>query len=213
MKIKALLYCTKAKPYLVQGVAKPMHTLDATNPFNFNWKLVKKGFSNDRLNGKIVAECDYEVETYLTEKSWFDQNLRVVNKKVCDGVAKYSGTEYMLNSVLNKSCLTIKELTNYMNFENDIIEQKELYAIHIKNLKIFDKPKELSEYYSNLQRWVDIKAPTIKKAPQNMCYAFDDDLQPYIIISIKPEWLCKILNGEKTIEVRKKVLKEMINNE
>ena len=59
--MKALLYCTKAKPYLVQGLAKPMHTLDANNPYNFNWKVVKKGFSNDRLNGKIVAECEIDI--------------------------------------------------------------------------------------------------------------------------------------------------------
>ena len=30
-----------------------------------------------------------------------------------------------------------------------------------------------------------------------------------ILLSVKPEWLVKILNGEKTIEVRKKVLKEL----
>ena len=34
--------------------------------------------------------------------------------------------------------------------------------------------------------------------------------EKYILISIKSEWVCKILNGEKTIEVRKRVLKEMI---
>lgn len=50
-----------------------------------------------------------------------------------------------------------------------------------------------------------------KKAPQNMMRVIDaygDD--EYILISVRPEWLCKILNGEKTIEVRKKVLKEML---
>lgn len=39
------------------------------------------------------------------------------------------------------------------------------------------------------------------------------DEKDYILISIRPEWLCKILNGEKTIEVRKKVLKEMLGND
>ena len=46
---------------------------------------------------------------------------------------------------------------------------------------------------------------------------FNSDFKAYedfdILISIRPEWLCKILNGEKTIEVRKKVLKEMLKNE
>ena len=49
------------------------------------------------------------------------------------------------------------------------------------------------------------------KAPQNMCNAYDVYKNHYILISIRPEWLCKILNGEKTIEVRKKVLKEDYN--
>jgi hypothetical protein len=40
-----------------------------------------------------------------------------------------------------------------------------------------------------------------------------DYSEKYILISIKPEWLCKILNKEKTIEVRRKVLKEMLKND
>ena len=49
------------------------------------------------------------------------------------------------------------------------------------------------------------------KAPQNMMLVRDMEDHKYkILISIRPEWLCKILNGEKTIEVRKKVLKEML---
>ena len=32
----------------------------------------------------------------------------------------------------------------------------------------------------------------------------------YALISIQSKWLCKILNGEKTIEVRRKVLKRMV---
>ena len=61
----------------------------------------------------------------------------------------------------------------------------------------------------------------LERAPQNMrrCYStlysnIEADMpirtDSYILISIRPEWLCKILNREKTIEVRKKVLKEML---
>ena len=31
-----------------------------------------------------------------------------------------------------------------------------------------------------------------------------------IMISIKPRWVAKMINGEKTIEVRKKVLRDML---
>lgn len=35
----------------------------------------------------------------------------------------------------------------------------------------------------------------------------------HIIISIKPEWVCKILNKEKLLEIRKSVPKEILNGE
>lgn len=38
----------------------------------------------------------------------------------------------------------------------------------------------------------------------------DNQGNRYVLISIKSEGLCKILNGEKDIEVRKVVLKEML---
>ena len=119
----------------------------------------------------------------------------------------------------------MSEMFNNFNmvFTKMITEYKPLYAIHIKNLHIFDKPKELSDYYSQGQvNWIEETElyrlkNGITSAPQNMCYAYKynyskNKLEKYILISIKPEWLCKILNGEKTIEVRKKVLKEMLKN-
>ena len=48
----------------------------------------------------------------------------------------------------------------------------------------------------------------IEKAPQNMMWVWYKG-ELYVLISIRPEWLCKIMNGEKTIEVRKKILKGM----
>lgn len=177
--MKLLLYCCKNP-----------HKLFATNEGYVlsDFELGEHYKIKEKLNGKIVAECDFEVEEI-----------------VCDGYA-YLPLNSNPAELETKGCLTEQELENYFTKKYGLVG----YAIHIKNLHIFDEPKELSDYYSDLQRWVEIKAPTIKKAPQNMCYAFDDDLQDYILISIKPQWLCKILNGEKTIEVRKKVLKGML---
>jgi predicted transcriptional regulator len=175
--MKILLYCTKAKPYLIQGFARPYHTKDINNPFNYKWHLLKTKTSS-ALNGKIVAECDFEVEEFDYMKA------ECLTHKYLD--------------LLNKSCLTDKEMYDYFNGKNG-------YAIHIKNLHIFDEPKELDDYYNNKDNF-------ITKAPQNMCYVYNDFGRKYVLISIRPEWLCKILNGEKTIEVRKKVLKEMLND-
>ena len=82
---------------------------------------------------------------------------------------------------------------------------------------MFDKPKQLNDYC--LHEIVDkifFNEKEIKKAPQNMCKVYDKKLtrtekeDGYVLISIKPKWLCKILNGEKTIEVRRKGLKGMV---
>lgn len=194
--MKLLLYCTKAKPYLVKrnifaGVEPSYFTL--------------KENVDDSLNGKIVAECDFEVEEieYITEfnprafaqDEWF----------VCKN-------NYDVN-LLKESCLSITDLCEY--FKNTLEDDTCGYAIHIKNLHIFDKPKELDYYYSRPKKvntldgysYVNI---TLDKAPQNMMYCCTESGKDYILISIKPEWLCKILNNEKTIEIRRKVLREMI---
>lgn len=188
--MKMLLYSCKAKPYLRDYRGKAIYNRFVTSPTD-------RPFTSDDtqpiLNGKIVAECDYEVEEI---------------KKKCVDVFKYCYITDTLNEfeLMNKTQLDGNTTNNYLKGKNG-------KAIHIKNLYIFDKPKELSDYYGYYNE------KTILKAPQNMMLAtsgFEDykgldlPIDMKILISIRPEWLCKILNGEKTIEVRKKVLKEML---
>jgi len=211
MKIKALLYCTKAKPYLKSHSEYEYNEKGAIPETR---KRVFTIYQNKcyYYNGKIVTECDFEVETYLTEESWYSQKVRIVNKRICDGIVKYNGTNDMLNFILNRSCLTIEELTNYMDFEKNRINQKELYAIHIKNLHIFDNPRFIQDYSKNENPY-----NYIENAPSNMMYAYDvksfNNFEKKILISIKPQEMCRVLNGEQTVLVRKKILKEMLKNE
>ena len=202
---KLLLYCTKAKPYLYRQDDDCFELLNKLK--NEDTSSYKKYY---RLNnGKIVAECDFEVE-----------ELRIVDDDPL-GAYWYETETLSKYEVLDKSCLTDDELFDYLG------EYNEGYAIHIQNLHIFDKPKELSNYCikqcqfskcstckygKNNISCATIDTP-ITKAPQNMMYAYDNELNKYILISIQPQWLYKILNGEKTIEVRKKVLKEMLGND
>lgn len=174
--MKLLLYCTKAKQLLAK-VWKHQYELMS----------FKEIVEQDALNGKIVAECDFEVE----EIKYQD-------------IENYNYDEILpLDKILEKSCLTKIDLEDYLNGNNG-------YAIHIKNLHIFDEPRPTKWYgYTDKKGYLRF----VEKAPQNMmhCYdAFDND---YVLISIQPQWLCKILNGDKTIEVRKKVLKRMLDNE
>lgn len=190
--MKLLLYCTKAKPFLYD---------DRITQGGYNAWYVKDNFK-DSVNGKIVGECDFEVE-------------KIINCGNCFRINKYKDLQKKYaysNKIARESCLDYTDMKKYLGDKNG-------YAIHIKNLHIFDEPRELSYYHSQAQ--VDFIVETelwrLKngvKAPQNMCYAYNYNhreckLDKYVLISIRPQWLCKILNGEKTIEVRRKVLKEM----
>ena len=181
-KIKGLLYCTKEK--------KQKDLLWSNNLKHFfldeAYNRLIDNLPKYLLNGKIVAECDFEVEEiyYL---SWMNEKLR--------------------ERILKQSCLTDEQFSDYMGNKDTC------YAIHISNLKIFDEPKELSNYHISYfnKEFNMMREKHIEKAPQNMCRAFDIK-DTYILISIQPQELCRILNGEQTILIRKKVLKEMLNN-
>jgi len=178
--MKLLLYCTKAKPYLNCDFGKDNH--EEYSNEHFVYLANKKEECSNIVNGKIVAECDFEVEKLFIKygEGWQTDTIK--------------GTE----NIEKLSCINREQLYQYCKGNG--------YAIHIKNLKVFDKPYELGKaliYNFNTQYIVE-------KAPQNMMKVYNRAGECHILISIRPEWLCKILNGEKTIEVRKKVLKGMM---
>lgn len=192
---KALLYCTKGKLSLRKSLKDKDYYLDNGSEFNI---IPKEDYV---VNGKIVAECDFEVEEITNCGTSF------MIMKYDDLQESYRYT----NKIARGSCLDYTDLRRYLGTNNG-------YAIHIKNLHIFDKPKELIDYHKIKGVGGMLFTESLTNAPQNMMrvsvnhwyYATynADDIR--ILISIKPQWLCKILNGEKTIEVRKKVLREMI---
>ena len=181
--MKLLLYCTKAKNKYDRLVSDEHYG----KPF-YLYGAITENFES--LNGKIVAECDFEVEKI----------------KVGEGGNNLITETLSDRNLLKKSCLSLKDIVKYTEKIDNFG-----YAIHIKNLHIFDEPKELSEYKrkDEFMGGKQVFWETIKKAPQNMMFAYDNE-EKKILISIQSQWLCKILNGEKTIEVRKKVLKEML---
>ena len=82
---------------------------------------------------------------------WIYQNRgKVIGEYVCDRITDISVVVRNCNEDYNHvyhndeckgSCLTWKELQEYG-------KGKTLYAWHISNLKIYDKPKELREFYA-----------------------------------------------------------------
>ena len=188
MTKKCLLYCTKGKPEIVTFDIKD----GGTQPH-----------PSTPINGKIVAECDVETKKIQMVgdemELWFE---------TLDG----ENVEY-------DSCLRFDQFDEYLS-SNDY----KGYALFIKNLKIFDEPKELKDYcvdnskkyYGDFAWHLTCKEmyTPIQKAPQNMMWCFDKDnnYKMKVLISIRPEWIWKILMKEKTIEIRKKVLRGMLDD-
>jgi hypothetical protein len=202
MKLKALWYCTKNKPYLL---CEP--SIDKNNPCRLLRTTIDKTIFNcikeNAINGKIVAVSDYEVE------------------EITHGYGKYG--EYYQTKTLGlmglreHSCISSDKLSKYLKRGDEV--SKVGYAIHIKNLHAFDKPRELSDFYIYDDSYDNMfggffedreKYIPLKKAPQNMCYVYDKNGIKYVLISVRPEWLAMILNGLKDVELRRKVLKEML---
>lgn len=145
----------------------------------------------DEWNQKIVAECTCDkVEKWFWNGWW---NCYAKNNDI--------NIQNIDDEDFEKSCLNFGYLYDYL-FENDG------YALHLSNVKVFDEPLSLNECENYF-------CEELKQAPQNMMNV-KLGLDNYVLISIQPQHLAKILNGEKTIEVRKKILnslKEVKENE
>lgn len=122
------------------------------------------------------CNADGEVDCYIGEG-------KVIGEFICDSIKveyispRYSyldarcvgGTGY----ILNKSCLTAKEFISYG-------KGKKLYGWNISDLKIYDKPKELSEFckgcndsndpiYGSYCSYCE-KKKRLSRPPQSWCY-------------------------------------------
>lgn len=181
MKIKALLYCCKEKNRGDRLVRDEHYG----NPF---WLYGAITYNYESLNGKIACECEVETE----ELTPIGRDMFITETLDCF-------------EILRHSCLKIEELSDYLY--NSYKDSKG-YALHTSNVK--ERVMELSDVFSIKDTGGFIVTKPIQKAPQNMqwCWVYENGKWvKYLLISIRPQWLCKILNGEKDIEVRRKVLK------
>lgn len=159
------IYCTKGE--LLQ---RHWQKVDRIGKFiTYGRKVKEKDYDSPHtLNGKVVAKFTLNKVEEIPARRF--------------SVYTYPYTETLDDyELLTKSCLTTKELDDYLGYD------KNGYAIHISNLKIFDKPKELSEFKIKRKinecsgcKYLDtntydhcIKCEETKpltKAPQNMIY-------------------------------------------
>lgn len=89
---------------------------------------------------------DDRFNSFLNNKSHYTDMGKVIGEFICDKVDEYTFShyeaEYRVTHVEQKAmCLNQPELIRYG-------KGKTLYGWHISDLKIYDKPKELSEFYT-----------------------------------------------------------------
>lgn len=221
--MKLLLYCTKAKPYLYHDedyCFDTMNTIDLgyktfeyTNQRVYDdetgkflgWEKYGNMYKDNSLNGKIVAECDFEVEKIIP--------IDVSEDDYAYGLS--SG-----KNLLKDSCLNIDDISEYLEDYNGETIFKKGYAIHIKNLTIFDEPKDLGDYHKIENVGGMLFTKLLTKAPKNIMrvsinhwyYATynTDDIR--ILIPVSSQEMCRIANKEQNILIRKRVLKENNND-
>lgn len=109
---------------------------------------------------KCYIYCTYPKKPAYTlwlnrkTKNKFLADGKVIGEFVCDSA------EWMSMRDCDKACMTLKEAVDYS-------KGKKLYAWHISDLKIYDKPKELSEFFTPMG-----KRPSymVERPPQSWQY-------------------------------------------
>ena len=102
---------------------------------------------------------------------------KIIGEFVCDNIIKFAADKKADNIKLSNmgllSCLSSLEIENYAG------DKYYLYGFHISNLVIYDKPKELGEFYNydttfnNAFGWAfseEEKRVYLKRPPQSWCY-------------------------------------------
>lgn len=154
---KVYIYCTKAKkPYQDKDCVRE-DWLTIAHPITKEFILGAN--YGECLNGKIVAEFTLnEIETLWQNNKNKTSTATVVNKAIFE----------------KQTCMSWEQYCEYHKCKNG--KYSNSYAWHIDDLKIYDKPKELSEFsvgkakidcgYGNYNIYNKI----LQRPPQSWCY-------------------------------------------
>lgn len=157
---KAYIYCTTGRPDLNIPISQERLMQDYLNTGSM------KSLNCPHGNGKVIGEftCDriYKLETRSPGGSYY---------------VKGEG-QPTTNDVARQSCLSLRDMHEYL-------QSKVGYGWHISELKIYDAPKELSEFrrvcpndlycescamYRNNGGTCGNGALLLKRPPQSWCY-------------------------------------------
>jgi predicted transcriptional regulator len=91
---------------------------------------------------------------------------------------------------------------------------KDLFAIHLENVKPLSHSMPISDFYSNI-----VCTKPLNRAPESFQRCYREiptpngpcgyEVEECYLFSIRSPYVCKILNGEKDLEIRKTAPKEL----
>ncbi|MCK9576717.1 MAG: ASCH domain-containing protein [Clostridia bacterium] len=134
------LACTKAKPYLYTVYGQNYCLTYDKKVCEYNEYGEGCCFNVDEvtlLNGKVVAKIDYD---YKKVDNIYYVSTLYSNTDGAEWEEEYKSYLTPLREILKKTVLSYAELENYG-------KEKNVFAIPLTNLAIFNKPRELGKYY------------------------------------------------------------------
>lgn len=157
---KAYIYATKPKKFYKCGAVSTSNELlwlaNGKVEMGDGFKFWADSDVYQGLNGRVIGEfiCDKVEDFYCASVPYQKENNLGYGRFIDNGVYKVDGwhegivferNDRFINSMLNNNdlkemCLSAQELFDYIGIG------KHLYGLHITDLKIYDKPKELSEF-------------------------------------------------------------------
>ena len=141
LPIDVYIYCSKPNKYPNTSNGNKTQILSFDKSTN-KYRLWRSSYGKV-LNGKVVAKFTLnKIEEIKLEFTDHPELGYGINENCGD-----DWYEWESDDLLEKCCLTYDELYEYGNHED-------IYAWHIDNLQIFDKPMELNEFYRN--NWLPI---------------------------------------------------------
>ena len=125
-------------------------------------------------------ECPFKVYNLDTVSS--GGCGKVVSEWICDSMTRWLIYMGVPAHLITTGCVSVDEILKYTNHGD-----KDLTAMHISNLVIYDKPKELSEFYQKCKSYdkdewanddcLECENPCgnggklyLKRPPQSWCY-------------------------------------------
>lgn len=91
--------------------------------------------------GTLKDLCDYSEYIY-------QNRMKVIGEFVCDEVERFSVGSLRSDDIEKLACLSYNEMINYFYKPEELDGKtaKQGFAWHISNLKIYDEPKQISDF-------------------------------------------------------------------